>query len=540
MAGGNEKLDLERLGLIAPAARVPIPDAAPQSAVAVLDAALEADPQREALVSRHTRLSYEQLETAVNGAARVLQDAGVGAGDRVAASMGNHAELVVAFLAAMRLGAIWVGISRQLAAPEKTYLLLDSGARLLLADREAQEQLLPQREQLPELTHVIDCEPGDPESAWTKAVSAAQGAARPSLAIDPFAPAAISYTSGTTGRPKGAVHSQHNMMVVVWSALAARPTPAPEPGRNGVSLPLTLLNLMILGPLLSFGAGATCVAADRVDALGLAEWIRRERISGMAMVPTMLHDLLTHPEIDASDFLAYFRPGVGGADCPPAWRKWFAEQGFPVGQGYGLTEAPTAVTRGTPDDPSGSSGRALPHVRVLVVDDASQRELPAGEAGEVCVGPQTSGPYAHLYTPMLGYWRKPEETRAALRNGLLHTGDVGLLDSDGFLHLRDRRSDLILRGGANVYPAEVERVLSQEPSVAGCAVIGVPDERLGERVAAAVELVPGASTSEADLKEHCARELARYKVPDRIVMVDALPRTSMGKIRRRDVRPLFS
>jgi len=193
---------------------------------------------------------------------------------------------------------------------------------------------------------------------------------------------------------------------------------------------------------------------------------------------------------------------------------------------------------GSPNLP-GICGRALPQVEIRILDDAG-RALPAGEVGEVCVAPATSGPFAGLYTPMLGYWKKPEETRDALQAGVLRTGDLGVLEADGTLFLRGRKKELILRGGANVYPAEVERVLHGDPRVRGAAVVGRPDERLGERVVAFVELVPGATVAADDLVARCRAELARYKVPEEIHFVEALPRTPMGKVRKPDLRELLA
>ena len=534
-------VDLAALGLVAPAEVRPIPWPGPQTVVDLYDGVLAVDPGREALVSRHERLDYAALEAAVNRAAAGLRHLGVGPGDRVAVSMGNHASLVVAFMATMRLGAIWAGINRQLAGPEKLFLLDDVDATVFLADRRAMEQVAPKRNRLTGLAHLVDAEPSRTDNEWAQLLAAFDGDERVVVDIDPYAPAAISFTSGTTGHPKGAVHSQHNMMVVVARAGDLDPEPATGGAieRRGVCLPLTLLNLVVLCPLSAFAYGHTCVAIDRVDPVGLAEWIERERVQGMSIVPTMLHDLLTHPDVDVERLAAFFRPGVGGADCPPAWRALFAERGFMIGLGYGLTEAPASVTIGAPEEPPGTSGRALPWVRVLAVDQDTGRELGPDEVGEVCVGPVTDGPFAYVYSPMLGYWGKADESARALRGGLLHTGDIGMVDADGLLTIKDRKNDMIIRGGANVYPAEVERVLVQDRRVTSSAVLGIPDARLGEAVVAAVQLAPGAEVTEDELRELCATELARYKVPERIVVVDELPRTEMGKVLRRRLRTLF-
>jgi acyl-CoA synthetase (AMP-forming)/AMP-acid ligase II len=174
----------------------------------------------------------------------------------------------------------------------------------------------------------------------------------------------------------------------------------------------------------------------------------------------------------------------------------------------------------------------LPHVDVRVVGD-DDRELPPGKVGEICVAPRTDGPWAGVYTPMLGYWNRAEATRTALRGGMFHSGDLGVIEHDGCLYFRGRLNDLIIRGGANVYPAEVERVLQEDTRVAGCAVVGKPDDRLGERVVAFVELARGVRVSADELRARCEANLARYKVPEQFVFVTELPRNAMGKVQKR-------
>jgi long-chain acyl-CoA synthetase len=205
-----------------------------------------------------------------------------------------------------------------------------------------------------------------------------------------------------------------------------------------------------------------------------------------------------------------------------------------------MTEAPTAVTiaEGEPSPRPGLCGRAQPQIEIRVCAEDG-RELPPGEEGEICVAPARRGDWAGVYTPMLGYWGKPEESARALRGGVYHSGDIGVLEPDGTLYIHGRRSELILRGGANVYPAEVERVLQQDPRVAEAAVFGLPDARLGERVVAVVTLEPGAVASDESLRERCRSQLARYKVPERIVQVETLPRNAMSKVVKRELVPLF-
>jgi long-chain acyl-CoA synthetase len=492
---------------------------APATVARVLDRALADDPGREALVTRTRRLTYAELDRQANRAAHALAHLGVGTGDRVAACLPNEADVVVAFHGAMRLGAVWVGVNRALAPPEKRWQLADCGASLLLTDEPLDDAGVP----------VVDL------ASWRAAVDAATDGPV-GVDVDPLAPAGIAYTSGTTGRPKGATHSQHNLLLP-GAVLVATRGYGPDL-RKGDCFPFTILNMAVLTTLLVSQACGTSIVMDRIDAEGVAEWIRRERVTTWNGPPALLHSLAHMGEIDPSDLASLDEVWTGGADCPEAIRSAFERRfGLPVLATYGLSEAPTVVAiddRSGDDHAPGASGRPLPHlaVRIAGPDGAS---VPTGEAGEICVGPADD-----RYRTMLGYWQRPDATADALAGGELHTGDIGFLDDDGRLHVRDRKSLVILRGGANVYPAEVERVLLDHPAVEAGAVLGVPDERLGERVAAVVQAVPGASVDIDDLSAHLLANLAKYKVPERIAVVDALPRNAMGKIVRTELPALLA
>ena len=509
-----------------------IPGGGPQSVADVLVRGLAADPRAEAIVSRHSRLSYAELDAAAASAAGMLAALGVGPGDRVAASTGNHADIVVCFLGAMRLGAIWVGVNRSAAAEEVAFVMRDAQAAVFVGEPEAIAKL-PAGRELPDLRVVVAAEAGDPSCDWQSGLAGAEPIAHRD--VDAYAAAALAYTSGTTGRPKGVVHSQHNLLVP-GAVINSRSGHASA--RPGVCLPLTILNLIVLGPLTALQAGQCCVLMDRVDAVGIADWVRRERVTTFSAVPAMVYDLLTNPAVDQAALESLIEPGVGGADCPQVLRDLYRQRfGVRITSGYGLTEAPTVVTREDPSTPAvaGSAGRALPHLSVTIRDQDGA-VLAAGQEGEICVAAATDGPFAGVYTPMLGYWNRPDAAAEAFfPGGVLRTGDLGHLDADRNLFVTDRKGDLIIRGGANVYPAEVERVLAGIPGVVACAVVGLPDARLGERVAAAVVLEPGSVATEASIRERCGASLARYKVPERIVVVDALPRNAMGKVVRRQV-----
>ena len=509
-----------------------------------LDRSLAEKPGAEALVGRFSRYTYRELDAAIDAGAAALRALGVGPGDRVAASAANHPDIVIAFFAVQRLGAVWVGVSRPLAAPEKAYQLKDSGARVFLADAAARAQIEPLHADLPDLANIIDMEPGEAPNQWLKLLSRHAGAPRETVAIDPHAPAAIAYTSGTTGHPKGAVHSQHNMMVIAATTHAGLRGGHLTPDlRRGVTLGLTILNLVILEAVTPLSGGGACVCMDRADAAGIAEWVRRERIETFTGAPATVFDLLTRPDIATSDLASLKFASSGGANVPDELRRLYAERfGMPLLTGYGLTEAPTAVSGGSIESPTlpGSCGRAFPHLKIAVLDPEGC-ELPSGEAGEICVRAADTGDWAGVYTPMLGYWNKPEETAAALKGGWLHTGDLGVIDAGGNIFLKARLKELIIRGGANVYPAEVERVLTADPRVRDAAVVGKPDPRLGEIVAAFVELAPGAPAAEqveADLRAACAAQLAKYKVPEYWVFVPEMPRNAMNKIVKARLREL--
>ncbi|MGZ4728669.1 MAG: class I adenylate-forming enzyme family protein [Acidimicrobiales bacterium] len=505
----------------------------PSSIADVLDVALDAEPDREALVTRSRRLTYAELDGQANRAADALLAFGVRPGDRVAVSLPNEADVVVAFHGAMRIGAVWVGVNRALAPPEKAYLLADSGASLYLCDPATADQSGAFAE-VATLRRIVTIAPGPDGREWLDAVASARDE-RPGVTVDPTAPAGLAYTSGTTGRPKGAVHSQHNLLLP-GAVLVATRGYGPDL-RKGDCLPLTVLNMMVLTTLLVAQASGCCVVMDRIDPEGIAGWVRDEQVTTWNGVPAMLHGLATNDAVRPDDLASLDEVWTGGGDCPEAVRAMFeAKFGHEVLATYGLTEAPTIVSidpRGGPHV-AGSSGRPLPHLAVRVADVDGAAVAP-GETGEICVAATAQGAWAGRYRPMLGYWERPDATAEVLRSGELRTGDLGFIDPGGDLHVRDRRSLVIIRGGANVYPAEVERVLHDAPGVAACAVLGLPDERLGERVVAAVEPAPSTSLDLDELRRHCAANLAAYKVPERFVVVDGFPRNSMGKIVRRDL-----
>ena len=352
-------------------------------------------------------------------------------------------------------------------------------------------------------------------------------------------PAAIAFTSGTTGQPKGVVHDQHHMLLPASVILHHRMGGRGE--RIGVHLPLTTLNVLILGPVLALLGRGTCICIDGHDAAELAATIERERIDHMSTSPAIVHDLLDAGDVDARRQLAGVRLGVGGVACPEGLRRdYLAEVGRPFTTGYGLTEAPTSVTQETERvaHRPGASGTAMAHVRIEIIDE-DDRLLDPGATGEITVTAATAGTWAHCFRGLHSYHDMPDETARVTAGGRLRTGDIGRLDADGYLYVADRRSDMINRGGSKISPAEVERVLLEHPAVADCIVLGRPSDRLGETVAAVVQTRPGATVATKDLLDHCALMLSGYKVPADVVVVSELPRNPMGKVVRAAARQLL-
>jgi long-chain acyl-CoA synthetase len=501
----------------------------PFSAVGVLNEALSTWPDHEATVARSGRLTYRQLDDLAERHLHALIAAGVRPGDRLGVSLVNDLPLVALFHAGMRLGVIWVGVNRALAPPEKAYLLANSQAAYFVGDDAMVDEVLGAK-----AAHevkrclTVDDSPG---SEWSALLSAVPSW-RPPLP-DPLAPAAIAYTSGTTGFPKGAVHSQHNLMVPGKMVVRARGFD--HETRKADCFPLTILNMQVLSTLLVPQCGGTAIVMDRVDPVGIADWISEERATVWNGAPAMLYGLATNDEVAPASLRTLHDVWSGGSHCPQATKDRFTKKfGLLASSTYGQTEVPTlvAIVPVGHEIDAEASGLPLPHLALHVVDE-NDAELPAGTSGEICLGPSRDPELASLYHLMLGYWHNEEASSRTLRNGVLHTGDVGFVDAEGYLHVQDRHQSLILRGGANVYPAEVERILNAFPGIAASCVVGVPDDRLGARVAAVVELDDPAQRQtdlDADgLRAYCRANLARYKVPEAF-LVRSLPRNAMGKV----------
>jgi long-chain acyl-CoA synthetase len=483
----------------------------------VLDRALASRPDAPAVVARGGALTFAELDAAADAAVGALWELGVRPGDRVAACLPNDLEIVVAFHGAQRIGAIWAGIGEALTAAEQRGLAdLCQPAVILAGPRCALEG-----------GGVVDA------GGWARLTAARLTA--PAVTIDPHAPAGIAFSSGTTGTPKAVVHSQHSLVLPAAALVATRGW-GPDL-RKGDCFPFTILNLQVLSTLVTAQAGGCSIVMDRRDPEGVAEWIRRERVTVWNGAPAQLFDLAQRADLDLSPLAEVW---TGGGPCPEPLRDAFrVAHGLPVTATYGLSEAPTVVAidpvGGVHQD--GASGRVLPHLTVTAHDGQGRRLAP-GQSGELGISAAADGAWAGRWRGPLGYWEdgalRPAEP------GMVMTGDIGRVDADGWLTVVDRKKLMIVRGGANVSPAEVEAVLSQHPLVAAAAVFGVPDDRLGERVAALLVLkaresstLPGgAGVDAASLAEFCSTRLARYKIPEIWGRAESLRTNAMGKIIR--------
>ncbi|MGW0688409.1 class I adenylate-forming enzyme family protein [Streptomyces sp. NPDC002754] len=488
--------------------------------------------ERDYIVTEDERLSFAGHARQVASLARVLEEEyGVGKGDRVALLAANTPGWIVAFWATVSLGAVAVGYNAWWTAPEIEYGLGHTRPKVVLAD--AKRAALVDGSRVPVLTFEEDV-PGlrlrHPDAAL------------PRPEIDEDDPAIIMYTSGTSGRPKGVVHTHRNLLAVIDylslnNILAAElgdPT-APEDRRHLLALPLfhiaSLHNLAV--PRLVDG-GTVVMYQGRFEADRVLRLIERERVTNWGAVPTMAHRIVQHGDLGGYDLSSLTSFSLASAPSSPAFHERLRAV-LPVARhalanSYGLTESCTGAAVATPADLAAapdSLGRPVVAVELEVRDPAG-KPLPEGQEGEICL----RSPYV-----MLGYWEDQEATDRAIRAGRwLHTGDIGMLE-DGRLRLTSRRSDLILRGGENVYPAEIEGVLAECPGVRECLVVGVPHPDLGQEVAAVVVTDADAGLTEESLTDYVRARLAYYKAPSRWrITSDELPRNATGKVIRRDVQ----
>ena len=497
------------------------------------------------------RLTYAQVFAQAAALAAVLQTDGVGQGTHVGVAMRNRPEWLSAFIAITALGAVPVLINSRGAAAELSYAVRYTRCRYLFTDERC-AGLIAQAGAAAELAGIVSGELPAGCRHWRRFADLSATAAPAALPVTVCAaedPALIMFTSGTTGEPKGAVLNQVGVMTALMAnQLSGALLGARMAAQLGVDLatlarnapqPATLLVFPLFHTsgclsvfLTTLARGGKIVFLPRWSAQAALTLVAEERVSALPAVPTMLWDLLQSPQVANYDTSSLVSLGTGGQALPENLLRAIRER-FPravLGTGYGMTETNGMVSLAVGEEylsHPGSGGRPLATAQIRITDDAD-RELPHGVSGEICVRSAQN---------MHGYFERPEANAAILRGGWLHTGDVGYLDEEGYLHIVSRKTDMIISGGENIYCAEVERVLNQHPDVLEVATFGIADARLGERLAAVIVARAGARLEAAALREFCEARLARYKVPaEWRFEAGPLERTATGKVMKAQVR----
>jgi fatty-acyl-CoA synthase len=497
--------------------------------------------EREALVSceQGLRFSWAELDAAVDRLARGLLAAGLERGDRVGIWSPNCAEWTLTQFATARVGVILVNVNPAYRTSELAYALRHSGCRLLISARQTKNSdyaamVEEVRGDLPALERVVWLE--DPSwdelQAGGETVEAQALAAR-EAELSPEQPINIQYTSGTTGLPKGATLSHRNILGNGY--LVGEGCRYDESDRICIPVPFYHCFGMVMGNLGALTHGSCMVIpAPAFDPRASLAAVAAERCTSLYGVPTMFIAELDDPEFAAFD-LSSLRTGImAGSTCPiEVMRRVIAEMHMDeVTICYGMTETSPVSTQTAADDPLekrvGTVGRVHPHVEVRVADPESGETVGRGETGELC----TRG-----YSVMLGYWEDPERTSEAIdAEGWMHTGDLATMDEEGYLAIVGRSKDMVIRGGENVYPREVEEFLYTHPGIADVQVIGVPDERYGEELMAWVTVSPGTTLDPEEVRDFCRGRIAHFKVPRYVKLVDGFPMTVTGKVQKYKMR----
>ncbi|GAC56715.1 putative acyl-CoA synthetase [Gordonia hirsuta DSM 44140 = NBRC 16056] len=480
-------------------------------------------PDALALVDATTGASstYAQMAATCARRAAALRTRGVRRGDRVMVIGLNSTAQLETLFAAARLGAITVPVNFRLSPDEIAYLISDSTPTLLLHDDMFAELAAGAADAAPHHVDLVHLDALDePEAAF--------GDEEPVRDDDV---ALIMYTSGTTGKPKGAMLTHGNLEANAVNILTAGEGLTPKDSTLAVA-PLFHIGGLALYVLPMLFTGGAVVVAPAFDPAGTLQLLAKHRITVHFMVPAMWDAMSKVPDFDDADLSALRCLLCGGAPCPLPVIDFYQDKGLTFMEGFGMTElSPAAAILEAQyvRSHAGSVGRAVPLSDVRIVD-GDDREVLAGEVGELLI----SGPNVFV-----GYWGLPAVTAQEKRGGWFHTGDLARMDEDGFITLVDRKKDMIVTGGENVYPIEVEQVLYTHPDVDDAAVIGLPDETWGEGVTAVIALREGASTTAEDLITYCRERIAHFKSPRRVEFVDVLPRNATGKLLKRDLRERY-
>tara|TARA_R110000787_G_scaffold9090_1_gene31912 strand:+ start:35841 stop:37538 length:1698 start_codon:yes stop_codon:yes gene_type:complete len=506
--------------------------------------------ERPYLIYGEERLTYGESHKQVNAVAAWLFAQGVKPGDRVAIAMRNYPEWMLIYWACVSSGIAVVGMNAWWTTEEMAYAIADSEPKVAFLDAERLGRL---RER-PDLTKTLKMVgiriPDAPieVTPWSEVI--AHGGLMPDVSVDPESDACIFYTSGTTGNPKGAqlthrgcVSNLFNLMyAAASSALATQKATGVEPPETP-PVPTTLITTPLFhvtanncGAYATTAAGGALVLMYRWDAGEALRLVARERVTSMSGVPVMARELISHPDFVSTDTSSLTSLSGGGAQVPPDLVAKIESQVATArpSTGYGMTETCGIITSIAADffvDKPDSAGPAMPNFEAKCVDDEGN-SVPPGQIGELWIKGSSV---------IKGYINRPEATAESITDGWLHTGDIARIDEDGFIFIVDRKKDMVLRGGENIYCAEVEATVYRHEAVAECCAFGVPDQRLGEEVGIAVVLQPGEALTEQALRDHCEAIMAKHKAPRYVwFLEDALPRNASGKFLKRELRDRLS
>jgi long-chain acyl-CoA synthetase len=505
----------------------------PHNLPELLRARVDAMPDKPFLFSEidGREFTYSQFASAVDRASRLLAAHGVSKGDVVSLLMPNSAEYIIAYFACWNLGAIAGPINSLLKAQEISFVISDSETKILLVHSDFVPTIDSIRAALPTLKEVINF---DSESVATKGfIGESLPTSSSSDNIDPDTEAIIIYTSGTTGKPKGCLLTHGNLIanarqISDWLRFT-------ESDRLLTIMPLFHMNAVSVTTMSALFAGGSTVVSPKFSASRFWQIISDYQVTSFGSVATMLSMLLaTYPEgVPKGLKTAQLRFAMcGSAPVPAEVMKRF-EETFDclVIEGYGLSESTCRSTFNPPDKRRRPGSCGMPIGNEMKVVDDLDKEVPHGELGEIVLRGENI---------LKGYYRNPEATATAFRNGWFHTGDVGYRDAEGFFYIVDRKSDMIIRGGENIYPREIDEVVYQHPAVAAAATIGVPDQLYGEEVAAFVVLKEGREATESEIIDFCRERLADYKCPKTIRIVREIPKGPTGKLLKRELARLYA
>jgi len=486
-------------------------------------------PAKAALIFQDKPITYAELDRAIDEAAAGIASLGIRKGDRVGVLVHNVPHFIYAYLGIERAGGVMVPLNTMFTAHEISYILADAEARAVIVAEPFVRAVDGLRETLPMLEHVVVVGGGAPigTMAWDQMTG--RGGDVPSVNVGEDDLAALPYTSGTTGKPKGAMLTHGNLMANLEQMHRVPQLSEAESDVVLLVLPMFHIYALNVSLGLTFRVGATAVLQERFDPVASLDAIERHHITVVFGAPPMFVAWLSTPNVESRDLSSVRLAVSGAAPLPgPVLEDFRRRLGVTIWEGYGLTETAPGVTSNAmgAEAKPGSIGKPLPEIQLRLLDEQGD-DVEDGDPGEIVVrGPNV----------FRGYWHDDAATSEAMRDGWFHTGDVAYEDEDGYLFLVDRKKDLIIVSGFNVYPREVEEALYRHPKIAEAAVVGVPHPYTGEAVKAVVVLKPGQSATEEEIIEFCKRSIARFKCPQVVEFADKLPHTDTGKILRRALR----